>query len=61
MGSLSTSTRSIILCVYPALLITKATGTLDNTSTSSGGGGERLEKDEKVIDSVTGTQARLYR
>jgi hypothetical protein len=38
--------------VYPALLITKATGTLDDTSTSSeGGGGETREG-----DSVTGTQ-----
>jgi hypothetical protein len=26
--------------VYPALLVTKATGTLDDTSTSSGGDGE---------------------
>ena len=32
------------VCVYPALLITKATGTLDDTSTSSEGDGERLEK-----------------
>ena len=31
-------------CVYPALLNTKGTGTLDDTSTSSDGGGERLEK-----------------
>jgi hypothetical protein len=38
----------VSLCVYPALsllpFITKATGTLDDTSTSSDGGGERLEK-----------------
>ena len=41
------------VCVYPALLITKATGILDDTSTSSNGGGERLEK---AIYSVIGTQ-----
>ena len=33
----------ILAYVYPALLITKATGTIDDTSTSSGGDGERLE------------------
>ena len=36
--------RLIDVCVCPALLTTKATGTLDDTSTSSDGGGERLEK-----------------
>ena len=36
------------MCVYPALLITKATGTLDDTETTlprvPTDGGERLEK-----------------
>ena len=37
------------VCVYPALLITKATGTLhvDDTSTSSKGGGVELGRDSR--------------
>jgi hypothetical protein len=55
MYTVSHGRRKEGVCVHPALLITKATRTLDDTSTSSGGDGERLvlSRDSKEGDSVS--------